>query len=274
MVSSKARPIYDSAAFKIPFIYTLRELYRYRYLIGHLVSRDLKVRYKRSLLGFAWVMLNPLLLMGSLAFAFSSLFSGQHIEIYVLSGILLWNTFAQGTTAAMSSMHANSGTLRRVYVPASVFVFSAVGSALINLLFSLVPFTILAMLFGILPTWRWLYLIIPIFQLILLCMGIGLIVSSLAVFFVDTIEIYAALLQVYFFLTPVMYPLTILPVTALQFQKFNPMFYILTNFRQVILEQRFPALRLTLGATFFALLILLIGWIIFSKVKDRFAYRL
>src|SRR5262249_7594422 len=101
VTAQKARPIYDSAAYKIPFIYTLGELYRYRHLVGHLISRDLKVRYKRSFFGFVWVMLNPLLLMGSLAFAFSSLFGAQHIEVYILSGVLLWNTFSQGTIAAM-----------------------------------------------------------------------------------------------------------------------------------------------------------------------------
>src|SRR6185295_4852708 len=157
-----------------------------------------------------WVMLNPLLLMGSLAFAFSSLFRGQHAELYILSGVLLWTTFSQATIAAMNSLHTNGNTLRRMYVPASVFVFSAVGGAFVNLFFSFVPFTLLAVLFGTLPSWQWLYLVIPIFQLMLISTGLGLIVSTFSVFFTDTMEIYNALLQVYFFLTPVMYPLTIL----------------------------------------------------------------
>ncbi len=276
MFQPAAKPVYDSSALKLPFIYTLVEIVQYRHLIRLLVSRDLKVRYKRSVIGFGWVMLNPLLMMGILAFVFGNLFSSsqRHVAGYILSGILLWTLFAQGTVAAMASLQANSGIIRRVYVPSAVFVLSAVLSALTNLAYSALPFIIITMVDGLVPTWRWIYLLIPILELTMFTAGIGLIIAVLGVFFADTLEIYQVVLQLFFFLTPVMYPINILPPLALASQQVNPMFYILTDFRTVVLEQRFPALRLTLGGLAFSGLILLIGWAIFSSTKDRFAYRL
>lgn len=276
MSQQRAKFVYDSNSFKIPIFYTFFELVRYRHLIGLLVARDLNVRYKRSVIGLGWVMLSPLLLLGTLAFVFSNLFGkGQaHIATYILIGILLWTLFAQGTVAAMSSMQANSGTLKRVYVPAIVFVFSAIASALTNFAFSLVPFVIIVIADGLVPSWQWLYLLIPILQLTMLTAGVGLIIAVLGVFFADILEIYNVLLQMYFFATPVMYPVTILPDVVFKFQEINPMFYILTSFRFVVIEDRFPPIRLTFGGLAVSGLVLLLGWAFFAYSKGRFAYRL
>src|SRR5258708_17677640 len=204
MFQPAAKPVYDSSALKLPFIYTLVEIVQYRHLIRLLVSRDLKVRYKRSVIGFGWVMLIALLMMGILAFVFGNLFSSsqRHVAGYILSGILLWTLFAQGTVAAMASLQANSGIIRRVYVPSAVFVLSAVLSALTNLAYSALPFIIITMVDGLVPTWRWIYLLIPILELTMFTAGIGLIIAVLGVFFADTLEIYLVVLQLFFFLTP------------------------------------------------------------------------
>src|SRR5579862_824519 len=133
------RPVYDSQAFRIPLISEFRELLFFRFLVWNLISRDLKVRYKRSALGFIWVMLNPLLMMAVQAIVFSQLFrfNVNHFTVYLLGGTLIWNLYVQGSTAALASVQANGSILRKLHVPPSVFAVSAVGSAVVNLLFAL-----------------------------------------------------------------------------------------------------------------------------------------
>ena len=273
---SRLKPVYDSKSFRAPFVYTLNELYRYRHLVGLLVSRDLKVRYKRSVLGYLWVVLNPLLTMATLAVVFGGLFVSQqkHVITYILTGILLWNLFSQGTVAAMASMQQNSGILRRVYVPPITFVVSAVTSALVNLLFSAVPYIVIVLLDGLNITWNWLFLFVPIVELVMLTAGIGLLLAVLSVFFADTLEIYQVMLQLYFFMNPVMYPINILPQFLLRIQQINPMFYILSTFRMVVIDGRLPSIRLTMGGLAFSILVLIIGWVVFSSYRHRLAYRL
>src|SRR5215467_2505818 len=127
-------PVYDSRAFRLPIIDEFGELFRYRFLVWNLITRDLKVRYKRSVLGFVWVMLNPLLTMAVLTVVFSEVFrfNVEHYAVYVLSGTLLWSLYAQGSNAAMSSLQGSGNIIRKLYVPPSVFVASAVGSAVVN----------------------------------------------------------------------------------------------------------------------------------------------
>ena len=131
------KPIYDTAAIRSRGMYELRELFRYRFLVTNLIARDLKVRYKRSVLGFVWVMLNPLLSMSVMVIVFSSLlrFRVADYPVYLLCGILIFNLFSQGSVAAMSNLTANGSVMRRMYVPPSAFVASAIGSAVVNLLF-------------------------------------------------------------------------------------------------------------------------------------------
>src|SRR5258707_10753440 len=174
-------PIYDTGAIKSQAIFELRELFRYRFLVSNLVGRDLKVRYKRSVLGFIWVMLNPLLTMAVLVVVFSNFFrfTLPHYPVYLLSGILMFNVFSQGSVAAMSNLMGNGGTLRRMYVPPSVFVASSIGSALVNLLFSAVPFFVLALVTGVTPNFAWAFMIVPCVEMSAFAFGIGLIVAPL-----------------------------------------------------------------------------------------------
>ena len=119
----------------------IREILKYRELLRNLVIRDIKVRYKRSLLGFFWVMLNPLLMMLILNLVFSELFrvSTKDYTAYLLSGIILWNFFSQGTSTSVYSLIRNSNLIKKIYLPRAIFPFSVVISALINFIFSLLP---------------------------------------------------------------------------------------------------------------------------------------
>jgi ABC-type polysaccharide/polyol phosphate export permease len=275
-------PVYDSGRIKVHALFELRELFRYRFLISNLISRDLKVRYKRSVLGFVWVMLNPLLTMSVIAIVFTNVFKfgGIHYyPTYLLSGILIWNIFAQGSVAAMSNLNGNGSIMRRMYVPPSVFVASSIGSALVNFIFAIVPFFIIALINGVPISPMWALIIFPIFELTLFTMGIGLIVSAMMVFFNDIYEIYAVILSAFIYFTPIFYQLSAFENSPtwyapilLRVESFNPMNLFVTFFRDPVLYHQIPGLRdLAVGAAF-AVGVFMIGWFFFTRVEDKFVY--
>lgn len=277
-VSARARrvPVYDSQARRIPLIYPLQELLRYRYLVSNLVVKDLKVRYKRSSIGFIWVMLNPLLTMAVLTIVFSQVFPNKqpHYAVYVLAGTLLWGLYSQASTASMSSLQAGGPIIRKLYVPPSVFVASAVGSGLVNFVFALVPFFGLCLIDGLRPSVLWLFLVVPAVQTTIFTAGIGLIVAALVVFFQDIFEIYQVLLQLFYFLTPVFYPDSVIkqvPVLA-AIERFNPMYLYLVAARDATIYNRLPSLSSMGLATAIALALFLIGWVVFTRVEDKLVY--
>lgn len=267
--------VYDSTALRIPFIHELSELLRYRFLLWNLVLRDLKVRYKRSFLGFLWAMVNPLLTMAVLLAVFVRLFrfDVDNYPIYILSGLLLWNLFARGTSVAMRSVIDNSGIRNKIYVPASVFVAAAIGSALVNLLFAIVPLLLLAILTGVRPNLAWLYLPVPILQTTLFAFGVGVLIAALAVFFADMLDIYEVLLSAFFYLIPIIYPISVLPEPLMRLEQFNPMFHFIDGFRAPLLEGRLPDASGILVGSLAALAVTVVGWSLFTRLMDQFAYR-
>lgn len=284
----EAPPIsYDSARSRFQALVEFQELWRYRSLVTNLVSRDLKVRYKRSALGFLWVTLNPLLTTTVLSIVFSFLFSAiqPHFPVFVLGGIIVWSLFAQGSVAAMSNIVGNSGTLRRMYIPPSVFVFSAIGSALVNLFFTIGPFFVIALAFGAPPGWTWLYVPVACVQIAIFTLGVGLVISTLTVFFNDVYEIYLVLLTALNYLTPVFYPITILPPWLRPWEKYNPLYLfissaqqavvgtgIMVNGKAVVIAPSIPDWRTQLVTWALAILMFTVGWLLFTRTESKFAY--
>ena len=276
--SAKHMEVYDSKALRVPVISEFQELLHYRFLVWNLITRDLKVRYKRSVLGFVWVMLNPLLTMAVLTFVFSTFFgvTQNHYTAYVLSGLVLWSLYSQGSTAAMAAIQGSGPIIRKLYVPPSVFVASAVGSALVNFAFALVPFVLLTLFVERLtPDVNWLFILYPALLTTMFTMGVGLIVGAMIVFFNDTFEIYQVLLQAYYFLNPIFWPITTLdklPKALAAVEQYNPMFLFLENFRAPMLHGTLTSDHLFRG-TIMAIATLLIGWVIFTRVEGKFVYQ-
>ena len=280
---------YDSARTRFQALVEFQELWRYRSLVTNLVARDLKVRYKRSALGFLWVTLNPLLTTTVLSIVFSFLFSAiqPHFPVFVLGGIIIWSLFAQGSVAAMSNIVGNSGTLRRMYIPPSVFVVSAIGSALVNLFFTIGPFFVIALAFGAPLGWTWLYVPVACVQIAIFTLGVGLIISTLTVFFNDVYEIYLVLLTALNYLTPVFYPITILPPWLRPWEKYNPLYLfissaqqavvgsgLLVNGQPVVFAPSLPDVKTQLVTWALALLMFTVGWLLFTRTESKFAYHL
>jgi ABC-type polysaccharide/polyol phosphate export permease len=270
-----ARPYYDSAIHKIPALEEIREVSRYKYLLLQLTRRDILARYKRSFLGVAWTMLNPLGMMIILSVVFSQLFvSVKSYPAYVLSGLVAWNFFAQSTNAAMSGLVWGGSLIQRIYIPRTAFGISAIGTALVNILLSLVPLALVMLVTHI--TFHLSILFVPIAIILLACfsLGIGLILSTMAVYFPDVAEMYQIILLAWFYLTPIIYPEQILPVNLHPLFTFNPMYYLVRLFRMPLLEGKVPSLGEFIPAVLIGIGVLIIGWIFFTAKSDEFAYRI
>ena len=270
----KAAPIYDSSE-HLPYVLEeMREVYRYRNLLYQLIRRDIVARYKRSFFGIAWTMLNPLAMTIVLALIYSQVFhTVQGYPAYVLSGLITWNFFAQTTSAAITSLVWGGDFFRRIYVPRSTFAISAIGTGLVNIFLSLVPLAVVMVFVGT-PIQPTLILVpIPIFILACFALGMGLIISSIAIYFPDIVEMYQIILLAWMFLSPIFYPLDILPSSIYSLMKFNPMYWMINLFRIPVYNGRIPTMIELVPAFVIGIVVLLLGWWIFARRSNEFAYR-
>lgn len=250
----------------------LRDLARHGHLLQSLVMRDLTVRYKRSVIGFLWTMLHPLLLTLIFVLIFSAFFrfAIEHYAVYFLSAFLGWNFFSQSTSSAMSSIAWNGMLMKQVRAPRSIFPLSTTISGLVNLLLSMIPLLIIMRIQGIPIRPSILFLPVSFLLLAMFSLGVSLALYSLAVFFVDVREMYIVLLSALMYLTPIIYPLEIVPEKFLWIVKINPLRYLLETLRAPIYYGIIPPIR-TLGISAgVAVLALIVGWLAFRRLSPRF----
>ncbi len=270
-----SRPYYDSAIHKIPALEEIREVGRYKYLLLQLVRRDILARYKRSVLGVAWTMLNPLGMMIILSVVFSQLFkSVESYPAYILSGLVAWTFFAQSTNAAMIGLVWGGSLIQRIYIPRTAFGVSALGTALVNLLISIIPLIAVMLVTRVAVQWSIIFLPIAILLLACFSLGLGLILSTLAVYFPDVAEMYQIILVAWMYLTPIIYPEDILPANLHLILDLNPMYYLVRLFRIPLMNGRIPTMAELLPAAACGIIVMVIGWIFFTSKCDEFAYRI
>ena len=267
--------IYDSAERPSPFIDEFVQLLRYRDLVRELVSRDIKARYKRSALGLGWTMLHPLLSMLVLTLVFSNVFrfSVDNYAVYILCGLVLWNFFSTTTTHAMTQMTWGGGLLSRIYLPKAVFAASSIGTGLVNLALALVPLLVIAVLSGVSLHWSLLVLPGAVALTAMFALGVGLLLSALGVYYTDVINMYEIILTLWMYLTPIIYPIDILPPGVRAVVELNPMYYFLELFRAPIYTGVVPPGDVWLKALLLATGMLILGWWYFTRKADEFAYR-
>ncbi|MFM8322193.1 MAG: ABC transporter permease [Chloroflexota bacterium] len=267
-------PVYDSSRRGIPALEELRELLRYRNLVFQSARRNIVVRYKRSVLGVAWTMLNPLGTTLILSFVFSRVFGGTaSYAVYVLSGLLCWVFFAQTTSDCMASIIWGGGLMKRIYIPHTAFAVSSIATGLVNVMLGFVPLLLVMLLTGVPPRWSMLVLPIPLFFLACFALGIGLLMSSFAIYFTDVTEMYGILLTAWMYLSPVIYTRKMLPEQYSWIVLLNPMYHIITLFRTPIYDGVAPPLADFLLTGAVSLATLLVGWWLFTRSADELAYR-
>lgn len=252
----------------------MSDIHRYRDLILHLAARDLKVRYRRSVIGFLWTMLQPLILMLVFQAVFSALFRFDipNYPVYALVGVLFWNFFSQTVVASMNSLRGNAQLMQKLPVPSAVFPLATVLSGLVNLALALVPLFLVLLVTGHPLSGALFFLPVAIAIGAAFTLGAGLLLSPLAVFFSDTVELVSVVLMMLMYLTPVFYPMSILPASVRWVVEANPVRLMLESFREPIYHGQLPSwstLGLSLGA---ALLSLGLGVEVFRRSSDRIPY--
>lgn len=267
---------YDSARRPPPQIDEFVQLLQYRDLISQLVRRDIVTRYKRSALGVAWTMLNPLGMMLVLSIAFAQVFGATPAyPAYVLSGLIAWNFFGQTTIYAMRQLVWGGGLLHKIYLPKTVFAVAAAGTHLVNLFLALVPLLVVLLLTGVSLQPSLIFLPISIACLAAFTLGLSLLLSSVAVYFPDVAEMYDIVLVAWMYLTPIIYPEEVIPL-AWRWLMFdlNPMYHLIKLFRLPLYYGTLPGIIDILPAIVVAATTLAAGWFVFTRRADDLAYRI
>ncbi len=260
----------------------------YRFLLMNLVSRDLKVKYRRSVLGMVWSVLNPLLMSTVMALVFGTLFSRMAdasqlplvaatgeppaFIVYVLTGQLIFAFFSESTNTAMDSVLGNAQLIKKVYIPKYIFPLEKVMFSFINTLFAMISLVII-----LLFTWSsisiWV-LLAPVVLLLLFtfCLGMGLVLSALVVFFRDIKHLYSVLVMALTYMTPIFYSESIFDNYSLvtYVVKLNPMYWYVGMFRDVVVYGTAPEPRMWIATIACSVVALVAGLIIFRKTQDEF----
>ncbi len=252
-----------------------RALYRFRELVLLLVQRDLKVRYKRSVLGMAWTLLNPLLQMAvySLVFSVIMKIGTPAYPLFLLAGLLPWSLVSVSTTSSALSLIMNQGLIRKVAVPQAVYPLAIVGSKLFDTLMSVLPLALIAALFGRPPGPSWVLLPVAVVLAAAFTAGLSLFFSSVTVFFRDVRHLVDILFQIWFYVTPVLYPASFLDVLPRPWMKsvllLNPARPIVGLFQKIVYEQSFPTAAEAGVAVAVAAAVFLGGFLTFTAAEDR-----
>lgn len=257
-------------------IQSIQELVRFKFFLKNLVARDLRVRYKGSVLGFFWSLANPLLMMLILSIVFSVAFriSIPKYPVFLLCGLLPWNFFAISLSNATGSVVGHAGLVKKVAFPREILPLSSVMANFVHFFIGFLILLVFLFFFRVKLTP--LIIAVPILMTVqfILVLGLSMILSSLNVFYRDVQQILEVLLLMGFYLTPVFYSLDMVPNRFHRLYFINPMASIVTLYRNLLFDGIIPSWKITGIALIISLLALVIGYLVFSHYKFRFAEEL
>lgn len=252
-----------------------------KYILRQLVTKDFKIKYRRSVLGVAWSVLNPLLMMVVMSIVFSTIFgqsrngsiTPEMYPLYLIVGNITFSVMSESTNQALMSVIAASSLLKKVKVHRWVFPVQKVLFSLVNFAFSLVAVALVMLWFRVLPTWHLILLPVCLFLLMCFCMGLGMMLSALAVFFRDVMHLWTVVITAWMYLTPIFWTTDYISQMAHWIQVLvvvNPMFNYLQFMRDIFLFNTTPSM-LTLGlCVFWAVAALVVGYTVFHKTEHKF----
>lgn len=249
---------------------------KYSFLLQQLVSRDFKVKYKRSFLGVIWSLLYPLLTMAVMAIVFSNVFKfstpGVSYLAYLLSGLIMFNYFSEASNLSMSSVVANFGLLNKIYIPKYIFPLSKCLFVGINFLLTLIPLYIVIIATGTGLNIYHLLLPYAYICLFMFTLGVGLALSAISVFLRDMFYIYGIIIMLWTYLTPLMYDIKMISEKLQPILKLNPMYHYINFARQIILYHQVPEPFTWIVCLASSVVVLIIGATIFRKTQNKFIY--
>ena len=249
-----------------------------RFILQQLVTKDFKLRYRRSVLGVVWSVLNPLLMMIIMSFVFSYFLRGSSVEnypLYLIVGNITFGLMNEATTGGLGSIIGAAPLLKKVKVDRWVFPVQKVLSAMMNFGFSLIAVVVVMLFFQVVPTWHIVWMIPALLLLMVFCIGISLLIGAAAVFFRDMIHLWSVAITAWTYLTPIFWDLSLLtnagaPQFVIWVVKLNPMYNYLEMMRCAIVYQASPGATVLLLAVFWALLALALGLLVFRKTEHKF----
>ena len=239
-----------------------------------MVSRDIKLKYRRSVLGYMWSMLNPLLTMLVMVVVFSNLFARgvPNFPIFLLIGNSLFSFMTGAVSRSLNSVLGNAALLKKIYIPKYIFTLAAVTSEFVTFLFSLGALIVLIFATKVSLTWRFVFIIIPIVQQYIFCIGLGLFMAQATVFFRDMVYIWQIVSTAWLYVSAIFYPVNILPGWLYNIvTHYNPMYFYIAMFRNFTLSgPNVGSLDLAIRGAIAAVLMLIIGLVSFSYSKNKF----
>ena len=255
---------------------SLKELYEYREMIYSLVRKDLRTRYKGSVLGFFWTFLNPLLqlIVYSIAFSYIMRVQMDNYYMYMFVGLLPWIFFCTSVQGGAMSIMSGSDLIKKIYFPRLVLPIATVTGAFVNMLFSMMVMFAALFVSGIGVSKYIVYM--PLLLLLLYSLGLGLafIFSACNVYLRDLEHILGIITMSMFYVTPVIYPISMVPERFLHYFYLNPMVPMVTAFQDILYYQRAPHMDTLLGVVGYAVAFIVIGFIVFQKLQRNFVEEL
>ncbi|MBY6837708.1 MULTISPECIES: ABC transporter permease [Clostridium] len=250
----------------------MRTFKSYNGLLWEFVKRDIKLKYRNSILGILWSMLNPLLVMVVLTFIFSNLFKNKipNFPVYCLSGRLIYDFFSQSTNQCMNSITGKSSLIKKIYVPKYLYPLSRVISTFIIFLISLIPLIIIMILTKVKISIMFMFILYPLICLLLLSLGWGLILATVNVFFRDMQHLYSVVLLIIMYASAIFYSADIINPKYVKILNLNPIYPIINVFRDCILYGRITNMESWILSSVYAIIAVIIGLIVFYKKQDRF----
>ena len=242
------------------------------FILRSLVSKDFKLKYRRSVLGILWSVLNPLLMMVVLTVVFSTIFrfNIENFPLYLILGQTLFTFMSEATSSAMSSIIESAPLIKKIRINKMIFPVEKVVFALVNFVISLIAVVAVMVFFRIVPTVNILLLPVLLLYLFAFSLGIGLLLAALSVFFRDVMHLWSVFISAWTYATPLFYPVEILPEWAVPIMNANPMYYYVDYFRDIALYGVTPSFEQNLICFACGAIALIIGVLVFRSQQKKF----
>ncbi|MCL2749542.1 MAG: ABC transporter permease [Coriobacteriia bacterium] len=242
------------------------------FILTSLVSRDFKLKYRRSVLGVLWSVLNPLLMMLVLTAVFEFMFRFQieNFALYLILGNILFSLMSNATNGGLKSILDSAPLIKKIRINKAIFPVQKTLFELVNFTISLIAVALVLVYFQVLPTVNILFLPLLLIYVVLFSTGLSLLLSALAVFFRDVIHLWTVLTMAWMYLSAIFYPIDMLPPWLQQAMLFNPMYQFITYFREIVMWGITPSLLSNLICLGMALVTLLVGILVFRRLQHRF----
>jgi lipopolysaccharide transport system permease protein len=251
------------------------EILSCRYLLWQLSFREIKSRYKQSYLGIGWAVVQPLALMAIFSIIFTKVIRIEIRDypypVFVYSGLLIWGLFARSLTLLTDAMVSNANLIRKVYFPREVFLLAGIICRLVDFAIAFAVYFVLMLVFRVTPTVHLLWAIPTVFIVCVLALGVSLFTSALQVFRRDISAVMQLVVQVWFYATPIIYPLERVPASWRWVTYANPMTGAVEGFKDAVLRGRMPDLPLLGLSAAAALVLLVLGHLFFRRAERQFA---